>query len=259
MYIDSHCHLDFPDFNCEREALLLECKNAGLSDFIVPSVAQFNWPRVKKLCSTYASCHPAFGIHPCFLTDYQAEHLDKLNSYLAFESTVALGEIGLDVTAADMNLQKRVFQSQCHMALEHDLPVLIHSRKTHDKIHAIVRRFNGQLKGVIHGFSGSYQQAMQLYELGLKIGVGGIITYPRAQKTIKTISLLPLDALILETDSPDMPIYKQDETRNSPLNIPLIAKALSEHRQESEEELVQQVMVNTLSLFAKLNRNKSML
>jgi len=252
MYIDSHCHLDFPVFKQKLSKLLLDCQLQKVSAFVIPSIGESNWQRVNELCQQHPCCYPAFGIHPCFLDDFHPRMLASLKLVIGANKAIAIGEIGLDSNVADLKLQELVFRAQCDLALEYKLPILVHSRKTHDKISSILKSYDGQLKGIIHGFSGTYQQADVFYRLGFKLGVGGVITYPRAKKTASAIAQLPLEALVLETDSPDMPVKGQLSKTNSPLNIPQIAEALCLLRKEPSNEVIEQMKKNTLDIFPNL-------
>lgn len=252
MYVDTHCHLDFPVFEKTLASLFSACHKAGVKRFIIPSVGGQNWQRVSNFCQRYPNCLPAFGLHPCFLDDFKADDLSQLKSQVLQNQPVAIGEIGLDATMPDMALQERVFKAQLNLALDLQLPVLLHSRKTHDTVLHILKSYSGKLSGIIHGFSGSAQQALAFYRLGFKLGVGGVITYERANKTQQAIASLPLDALVLETDSPDMPVSGQQGETNSPLNLPQIFNALVGLRKEPESEILSQLWNNSVSVFPQI-------
>ena len=180
------------------------------------------------------------------------ESLKKL-AYKHQNNIVAIGEAGIDgkVAEAHNNLSRQieVFQTQIALANQLAKPIIVHHRRSHQHIQPILRRSSCSHGGIIHAFSGSYQQAKNYLDLGFKLGVGGTITYPRAEKTLKTVSKLPLSSLVLETDAPSMPLYGQQGRDNSPRNIPSIFESLCLLRSEPEENIAQQLQSNVDSIF----------
>lgn len=231
---DSHCHLDFPIFDADREAVLARAQAAGVERFFVMGISAAQWPRLFALAQQYSSWRMAFGLHPYFLRDRVqnreptfadfADDLALLPTFLE-KSALAVGEIGLDAAQPLFELQVELFKKQLNIAADVNLPVILHHRKTLDKMLPMVKKA-GVSSGIVHAFSGSYQQAMQWVDAGFRIGVGGVITYPRAQKTRAAIAKVPLESLVLETDSPDMPLFGQQGQRNEPADIAKIAHAL---------------------------------
>ena len=209
-FIDSHCHFDFAPFAGNEVTYLQQAKEKGLTDLIVPSVNHKNWDNVTLLAHQYQNIYYALGIHPLFIDGNPDELLTLLSKYIESrrKKCVAIGECGLDFwfPESDKDTQITVFYEQCVLAKKHQLPLIIHSRKSHDVVLKILREIAPEKGGVIHGFSGSLQQAEQFIQLGFYIGVGGIISYERAMKTRKVISQLPIDKILLETDAPDMPL-----------------------------------------------------
>lgn len=255
--IDSHCHLDFDAFNEDRLQVLQRSKQAGVERIIVPGVRKSQWPRLIALCQrdqdeSTPQLHFALGLHPYFLADFHAVDLLMLSHLLRRYrgQVVAVGEIGLDaLVPVDMALQQRLFKAQLQLAARFALPVIIHHRKSHHLILQSLKqsRFTGG--GVIHAFSGSLDQAQRYIELGFKLGVGGTITYPRAAKTRQTLAQVPLSALLLETDAPDMPLMGRQGQRNSPCYLGEIFAALCSLRSEPKEEVRAALMANSLALF----------
>jgi len=230
---DSHCHLDFPVFDEDRDAVLQRAYDAGICRFLVPGVARKSWPRLLALVTQYSSWHFALGLHPYFIeqhehADIQAlEHeIDKIDSSLSARF-FGIGEIGLDATCADLAKQKRLLQAQLQVAGDRNLPVILHHRKTLDIMVPMVKQA-GVTHGIVHAFSGSLQQAEQWIELGFKLGVGGVITYDRAKKTRHAIANVPGSAIVFETDSPDMPVNGYQGKRNEPVRMKSVLAAYDE-------------------------------
>ncbi|MDE9452419.1 TatD family hydrolase [Xenorhabdus bovienii] len=254
MFIDTHCHFDFPPFAGSEQTSLKQARQVGVETIIVPTVSQMNFQRVAALAYDYPSIYAAFGLHPLYINEHQASHLAELAQKLKEKNPkcVAVGEIGLDLYMPEPQFekQKRVLEAQLALAKRHDLPVILHSRKSHDQLAAILRRHDLPRTGVIHGFAGSLSQAQAFIRLGFYIGVGGTMTYERAQKTRSTISQLPLSSLVLETDAPDMPLSGYQGQPNRPERVAQVFSALCELRRESPDEMADQIYHNSMALFA---------
>jgi len=239
--IDSHCHLDFADFDNDLLEVLTRARNNGIGHFLVPGIGVQNWRAVLALANQHQGIYPALGIHPYFLSDYDVSHLQLLDEYLATESgIVAVGEFGLD-KAIDFPFEQQlqICKQQLLLAKRYDLPVILHCRKAHNELIQLLQQVNLPRAGVIHGFSGSTQLARQYIKLGFKLGIGGVITYPRALKTRQAVTELPLSSLLLETDCPDMPVAGEQGGRNEPANIAKVLHSLAELRQQSEDVIAE--------------------
>ena len=253
MFIDSHCHLNFPCFDLQRKALLMALKEEQINELIIPATHRAEWDNIIHLASKYNHLYYALGYHPRFLQYYQQGDLDDLHLLLknADNRAVAIGEIGLDKFAkTSMAIQERLFIEQLQLAEELQLPVILHIVKKQGRVLEILREQNFTQGGVYHAFSGSFDVATAFIELGFKIGVGGVITYPNSSTTRNTIRELPIDSLLLETDAPDMPICQQKQSHNSPLNLPVIFELLLALRRESKNCLATQILQNTRSIFS---------
>jgi len=253
--IDTHCHLDFEQFDQDRSALIANLATKGVTDVIVPAVYKNNWQGVLDLAAKHDNVHAALGIHPCFIDRSDLSDCEQLTK-LATEqrdNIVAIGECGLDFSLDTVEQQRHYFTAQIKLAVELELPLIIHHRKSHDIILAFLRKFKPPCGGVIHAFSGSDQQAHQYIDLGFKLGIGGTITYSRASKTRDVVAKVPLESLVLETDAPDMPIYGRQGERNSPFYLGEIFTVLSllraEQYDESPKTVAEQLRANTKSLF----------
>ncbi|MBA6230831.1 MULTISPECIES: TatD family hydrolase [unclassified Colwellia] len=272
-FTDSHCHLDFKAFTAKGASstvsLLALCAKKNIHQIIVPSVAPDNWESVLALTNNIQeqrlnSCKvfSCLGIHPWFLGGLQQQHLDKLAQKVLENKTriIAIGEAGLDGVIAkqqdNFNQQNLFFEFQLYLAQRHQLPIIVHHRRTHNEIITLLKQVKIAHGGIIHAFSGSYQQACQYIDLGFKLGIGGTITYPRAEKTIAAIKRLPLSSLVLETDAPSMPLNGFQGENNSPLRIVNVFNKLVELRQESSEEIADEIENNISSLFQLNDKNR---
>lgn len=254
IFADAHCHLDFEEFDIDRHEMIAQCEALAIKVLVIPGVSRARWDRVLQLSAKYKCVYPCVGLHPYFLDQHRDEDIAALERLLfARKEVVAVGETGLDLTMGDQERQLLMFEQQIDLANRFKLPVVMHSRKAHNLILQVLKRKPLVSGGLLHGFSGSYEQAMSFWREGVYLGLGGVITYDRAQKTRNTFAKLPLESIVLETDSPDMPLQGKQGGRNTPLNIPLIHKAFCSLRPDSEEDINRQLMKNTLELFGISN------
>ena len=253
MFIDSHCHFNFPCFDNNRENLLQELAQKKIDKIIIPATHRETWANIQQLCLQHHNLYYALGIHPHFLDTLQDDDLLILKKLLENRSKhcVALGEIGLDKYAdADLQQQEKVFIKQLQIAEQVELPVILHIVKQQGRVLEILKEQKFSQGGVYHAFSGSYEIALEFIKLGFKLGIGGVITYPEAKKTQQTIARLPIEALLLETDAPDMPVYEQQQAYNSPVNLLVVFEALLAYRSESKSCLATQIYENTQCIFS---------
>lgn len=252
-FIDSHCHFDFPVFAGDEAASLIRAQAAGVRQIIIPSVAATNFSRVLAL-TRHSALYAALGLHPVMIAHHQDSDLQQLEQQLSQKPAklVAIGETGLDLymRQPDFSRQKMLLIAQLQLAKRYDLPVILHSRRTHDQLASLLKQHNLSRTGVVHGFSGSLQQAQRFVALGYKIGVGGTITYLRAAKTRAVIAQLPLSSLLLETDAPDMPVYGRQGQANRPERLAEIFVALCQLRPEPPAQIASVLLENTRQLFA---------
>ncbi len=248
--IDSHCHLDFKIFDTDREALLVDASQHYVTKIIVPSVARANWQSVSEIRNNYDITAVAYGLHPMFMKQHQLSDLLVLREYLENNKPIAVGECGLDFFIKDANKEAQVefFTEQLKLANEFELPVIVHARKSLDIVLKAIRKFPN-IRGVIHSFSGSRQQAETCIKQGFMLGFGGPITYTRATKLRKLVSELPLESLLLETDAPDQPDSSHYGQRNVPANLLGIAKEVAELRACELSEVAQITSQNAKQLF----------
>lgn len=252
-FIDTHCHFDFPPFIDAVEACIVRAAQAGVERIIVPSVDASRFALVSQLARQYPALFAALGLHPIQIATHQDVHLDQLAQclYTPDAKRVALGEIGLDLYMDDPQFDKqtRLLDEQLKLAKRYDLPVILHSRRTHDQLALHLRRHDLPRRGVVHGFAGSLQQAQRFIQLGYAIGVGGTITYERASKTRHTIAALPLDSLLLETDAPDMPLNGFQGEPNRPERARRVFDVLCQLRREPPDVIADALWQNSLRVF----------
>lgn len=253
-FIDTHCHFDFPPFTGNEAQSLALAAQAGVGHILVPAVAARRFDPVLALARQYAPVFAALGLHPIAIAEHDEASLALLEQHLMQrpEKLVAVGEIGLDLYMENpqFDRQQALLDAQLRLAKRADLPVILHSRRTHDKLALHLKRASLARTGVVHGFAGSLQQAQRFVELGYYIGVGGTITYERASKTRSVMAQLPLHSLLLETDAPDMPLCGYQGEPNRPERVAQVFAALCELRKETPETIAHAILDNTRRLFA---------
>lgn len=250
MLVDSHCHFDADAFDPDRDKVLARARAAGVARQIVPAISAAGWDKLRNLCAASTGLHPAYGLHPMFLAEHRPEHLDTLRAWIVRERPVAVGECGLDffVDGLDAVEQSRYFEGQLRLARDFDLPVIVHARRAVDAVLAAIRRF-GPLRGVVHSFPGSADQARRLFEQGFLIGLGGPVTYPRANRLRTLVAQVPIESLLLETDAPDQPDAGIRGQRNEPARLAMICDTIATLRGITPETLAQATTENAERLF----------
>ena len=258
-WIDSHCHLDAPEFAADRDAVRSAARQAGVGTCVIPAVEVANFESVRLLAHQHGDVY-ALGIHPLFTPQASQDDLQTLalalQQYASDPRLVAVGEIGLDgfVPGLDMARQQLFYKAQLKLAQQHDLPVILHVRRSADLLLQGLRKTPVK-GGIAHAFNGSLQQAQQFIDMGFKLGFGGALTFERANQLRLLATQLPLSALVLETDAPDIPphwLYVTAEERaqglpqgrNTPSQIPNIAQVLADLRGIGLNEVQQATTAN---------------
>ncbi|MCI0992485.1 TatD family hydrolase [Pseudomonas corrugata] len=253
--IDTHTHLDFPDFDADRPALLAASRALGVRQMVVLGVYRDNWQRVWDLVQSDPDLHAALGLHPVYLNQHRSDDVAHLRDWLArlagHRQLCAVGEIGLDyyVEGLDRERQQTLFEAQLQLAAEFELPALIHVRRSHAAVIATLKRLPLKRAGIIHAFAGSFEEAREYIKLGYKLGLGGAATWPQALRMHRVLAKLPLEAVVLETDSPDMAPAMFPGQRNSPAHLPAICEALAAIMAISPEQLAEASTANARQLF----------
>jgi len=253
--IDSHCHWDHPRLQTLQPYLWQSCLAQGVGQLVVPATQQASFSRQISLCEQHPYWHLALGLHPYYSDKHTQLHLADLADAIDRHAPVAVGEIGLDF-ALDTELegfsiahQEHWFVLQVHLAQQAKLPLIVHSRKANDRLGQMLRQLKFDQGGIVHGFSGSFQQAETFTQLGFKIGFGGTLTYDRAKAMRRLAQALPLTDIVLETDAPDMPMAGEEQGQpNRPDMLPRVLAVLAELRMEPLSEIALQTVANTLNV-----------
>lgn len=256
LFIDTHCHLDLPDFKDDLETVIQRSLQKNVKKFVLAGVYEAVWDRMLEVCQKYSECYAAPGFHPCYISHHSPKNLERLRDVIQVhhKKIIALGETGLDLFIENPALKTQLdyFQGQIEIAKEFKLPLLLHVRKAHDQAIKQLKEKRFEQQGIIHCYSGSLQQAKKYLDLGFKLGIGGVITYDRSKRLQKIVRELPLESFVLETDAPDIPIFGQQNRRNSPEFIPDIFQALCRYRNESAEIIQHHILENSYQIFPKL-------
>ncbi|MBE2292014.1 MAG: TatD family hydrolase [Xanthomonadales bacterium] len=251
--VDSHCHLDAAEFDADRAQVVERARAAGVRRQVVPAVTAASWPKLREVCAAAPGLHPAYGLHPVFLAEHRPAHLHELREWIERERPVAIGECGLDFFAEGLDAQAQAsyFEGQLRLARETGLPLVVHARRAVDAVIAAIRRFGGEsgLRGVVHSFSGSPEQARRLWELGFLVGLGGPVTYERAQRLRRLAASMPLEFLLLETDAPDQPDAGIRGQRNEPARLPRVLETVARLRGLDPGEVATATRANAERLF----------
>jgi TatD DNase family protein len=249
--VDSHCHLDDPEFDRDRGAVVARAQAAGVFAQIVPAIDRSTWEKTREACTLAPGLYPAYGLHPLLLAKHQPAHLDELAQWLERERPKAVGECGLDyfVEGLDADTQRFYFRRQLELARDFDLPVIVHARRAFEEAIAELRRLPG-LRGVVHSWAGSEEQARQLFSMGFHLGLGGPVTYERAKRIRRVATSMPLEFLLLETDAPDQPDAGRRGERNEPAHLRTVLECIASLRGIDAEALARQTSANACRLFA---------
>lgn len=269
-WIDTHCHLDAAEFSDDIGAVRARAAGAGVGHCVLPAVEVGNFGAVRALAHLHGDSY-ALGIHPLCIGSAHPDDLARLDQALGEAQgdsrLVAVGEIGLDffVPGLDRVKQELFYREQLLLARRHDLPVILHVRRSADRLLKYLRE-TGVEGGIAHAFNGSVQQAQEFIKLGFKLGFGGAVTFERALQLRRLAAQLPLSALVLETDAPDIPphwLYRtasqraggQPQCRNEPAELPRIAQVIAQLRGIGLDELARATTGNALQALPRLRRS----
>jgi TatD DNase family protein len=271
MWIDTHCHLDAAEFDADRDAVRQAARDAGVTRCVIPAVHAAQWPQVAQLAERHGDAY-ALGIHPLYVPQAQEADLLALDQALHERAgdprLVAVGEIGLDFFVPELctsEMRERqwfFYTAQLKLAQQHGLPVILHVRRSADLLLKGLRQ-SPVVSGIAHAFNGSHQQAQAFVDMGFALGFGGTLTYERSLQLRRLACDLPLSALVLETDAPDIPphwLYQTAEQRslgtpqgrNSPAELPRMAQVLADLRGLSLPDLATATMANACRVLPKL-------
>lgn len=267
-FFDTHTHLDYlaKSLALPMTQLVENANLAQVEQMLVVAVFADNFEDVIN-AARQAPNHLVYGLglHPLYIQQHKWEDLATLESYLARQDPqcTAIAEIGLE-KAVEQVASEKLWKKQCDFleaqlafSKRFNLPVNLHSRKSHDALFSFLKKAQLTQTGVVHGFAGSYEQAKRFVDLGYKIGVGGTITYERANKTREAIRKLPLESLLLETDSPDMPVFGYQGQPNRPERLVQTFKALCALRAEEPSLIAKTIWQNSVALFGRKATNSA--
>ncbi|RYV03275.1 TatD family deoxyribonuclease [Shewanella sp. OPT22] len=223
MLIDSHAHIDFPEFDVDRDALFEQMKRSGISNVLIPGVSPAHWQKQLSIAKKYQSPF-ALGIHPWYVNETFEKDIVELKKiikqHLDNDSMVAIGECGLDkIKSANWAQQISAFEAQLQLAAEYQMPLIVHSVRAHGEVLTLLEKYKLPKGGIVHGFYGSVEVAKQYVKLGFKLGIGGLILNSDANKLHRAVQNLPISSFVVETDSPSMLPKNSDQSRNTPLLI----------------------------------------
>ena len=264
---DSHCHLNFPELKDTLVSDINQCISAGIHQWMVPGTSLSSLTEFQELTTltsnfllTPAEVHLnlyfSLGLHPYFIQQHKKNDILLLETQIIETQTStfkiqAIGEAGLDATCENHPLQIFLLERHFELANTFNLPIILHHRKSLPDLLKIAKRFPS-VKGVIHAFSGSYEQAKQWVDLGYYLGVGGTITYERAIKTKQALQRIDLKHLLIETDAPSMPISGKQGYINNPINLIEVAKSLAGLKSVPLDDVDHQCTINAQTLFGKI-------
>lgn len=270
-WIDTHCHLDAPEFAHDLAAVRARAAGAGVCACVIPAIGVEGFVGVRDLAHRLGDAY-ALGIHPMYVAQAPADALQRLDAALTAWAhdprLVAVGEIGLDLfvpeltTGALRERQEALFRGQLELARRHGLPVLLHVRRSVDAVLKALREV-GAVGGIAHAYGGSAQQAGQLLDLGFRLGFGGAVTFERATRLRELARVLPAHAIVMETDAPDIPpqwLYAtaaaraagHPQGRNEPGELPRIGAVVAGLRGVAEEEWAQVTLANACAVLPRL-------
>lgn len=240
--VDTHCHFDVEDFDIDRKEVAARALSAGVDTIVIPGYTATRWPKLLDVCTSIDMPRllPAPGLHPCYIQQHERAHLDELERLLQLHpGIVAVGEIGLDYFVEELKSavlkekQLEFFRAQLGIAVLYKKPVILHVRKAHAEVIHVLHDMKFREGGIVHAYSGGIEEARHYARLGFRLGIGGPLTYGQSKRLRAVVSAMPLEALVLETDAPDMIPQPHrgtgpGRTRNSPEFLPSVALAMAE-------------------------------
>ena len=249
--IDTHAHLDFDKLRENIDEVLADCKSVGVEKIIIPGVTLEDTPKIIELIEKYDNLYGAVAVHPSESKGWQEEHFYSLNDYAHHDKIVAIGETGLDYywDKTFVDTQKHVFRRHLELAEELEIPVIVHDREAHADVLQIIKEYP-DVKGVMHCFSGSAEFALECVKAGYYIALGGPVTFKNAKKPKEVAGKVPIEKLLLETDSPFLAPHPFRGKENDPSKIILVAETIAEIKGLTVEEVANITSRNAERLFS---------
>jgi TatD DNase family protein len=247
--IDTHAHIYLPEFDMDREQIILNAQNNGVEKIFMPAIDSTTHQPMLKVQGKFTNCISMMGLHPCSVKENFEEEIKVVKNYLTHQHFLAIGEIGLDFywDVSFSEQQYIAFHEQIKIALQYNLPIVIHSRNSIDECIKVVQQYPGT-RGVFHCFSGNEKQAKDIIDLGFMLGIGGVVTFRNAGLD-KAISKIGMQNIILETDAPYLAPVPFRGKRNEPAYIKLVAEKISAVTGYSVDEIEQLTTANAMKLF----------
>lgn len=250
MYFESHAHYDDRQFNEDRDELLSDLKNHNVGYVVNIGADMKSSYKSIELAEKYDFVYASVGVHPHEASKVTDKDYETLEKWLQHKKVVALGEIGLDFyyDHSPRDIQREVFTKQLKICENVTKPVIIHSREASQEVFDIIKASKVR-KGVIHAYSGSLEMALDYIKMGFYIGIGGVLTFKNANKLLKVVENIPLEAILIETDSPYLSPVPVRGTRNNSQNLKYIVKKISEIKQIDEEKIEKITLESAKDLF----------
>lgn len=251
--IDTHAHLDMPELYSDIDNVISEAKKVGIEKIIIPGVTVKDMPEIIKIINNYEECYGAASCHPQDVDKWDDNSYNQLNEFLKHPKMIAVGETGLDYYWVKDNkeLQKKVFKAHIDLAKENNLPLIIHNRDAHGDTYELIKTCKSMgLTGVMHCFSGSAEFALECIKEGFYIGLGGPVTFKNAKKPKEVTEKIPLDKIVIETDSPYLtPHPFRGKKPNKPEYVKFVAEEIAKIKNVSFEEVAKTTTLNAKKLF----------
>ena len=252
MLIDTHAHIDMDDYSADFQEMLKRAEENGVKKIIIPGVEPSTFERIFNLTEKYENIYGCVGIHPEELDSYNEDAEEKIKYYLQKPKIVALGEVGLDYywDKSRIELQKEIFEKQIYMAKEAGKPIVVHDREAHQDTFEILKKTGAKETGVVmHCFSGSPEFALQCVKEGFFIALGGVVTFKNAKKMKEVAQVVPLESLLVETDSPYLTPVPFRGKRNEPSYVKYSAEEIAKLRGTTFNEISDATTKNALKVF----------
>ena len=249
--IDSHSHLFEDEFKDDLNECLLRCKENNVNKIILVGFSKETNQKAQDFAKKYDIFYPTAGIHPDEADDYYLKKYDELVDFISKNKVYAIGECGIDYhyTKENMVIQKKLLHLQCELAIERNLPIIIHMRDATKDTYDILKEYQGKIRGVMHCYSGSLEMAYEFIKLGFYISLGGPVTFKNAKEPKEVATNIPLDKLLIETDCPFLSPEPFRGKRNESANVYYVCKKIAELRGISFEEVEKVTEENTIKLF----------
>lgn len=254
--IDTHCHIDLDAFDDDRCQVLERAAEAEVTDMLVIGFEPERWQAGLELARHHSNIRIAAGLHPNSADRFSPAMLDDISSQAERDEVVAIGETGIDLywEAVDLELQQQAFREQISLSQELGLPFIVHQRDAEEEVLQVLESFKPPLRGVLHCFTGDWDYAMRILDLGMHIGLGGAITFKSRHDLHAAAARIPLDRIVLETDAPFMAPVPHRGKRNEPGYVQLVAERLAELRESDLSEIAEATTRNAMDLFPDLGQ-----